>query len=391
MLMFRSALAGRSRPSGTRSALATAVLAALASVGAVALGPAPAQGAVSTLMTVSGSRSAQAVVQLPTAARLSVDASRTSEQVVVSGSGPLVGVVLEQLDSAEPVTLMAFSASSCDDRGCATEEGFEYVSSTRPMPTPEGVESVLLPAGRYRVVLVADGAPVTVRLELDGLQGPLEVQPRDATAVTVDEVPNQVGGLGPQDLAFSGGLQRSADSELLVLFRELYRTSPGAAGAYGTCAVHGQEPPGGLYTPRCTTADVSSDRVETINPVVVADPTAEVALLGYGHASLPAGTSAVGHYAASAVPLSGASVLQVAIPLDVPGQEPVRDTPVPTASQTGSTPSPSGDATSRAVGVAASAAGVLPATGASSGKAALAAAVLLAAAAVRRASARPGA
>lgn len=244
--------------------------------------------------------------------------------------------------SPAPAVLIAAAANLCPARACKPVATQPYVAGTA-VPQDDGTEKIVLPAGGYRVaVLLADGAPVAVRIALPGL----------ARSTTVRPV---------------------ADA--------------GAVATTGLCIIRGEGPPAGAYAPGCPTADIGDDRDEPTFLVTIADPRSVLVASFGGFGFPPDGTVAFGQYVVSATPLTSADSTQIDIP--------TLPAPAPAAAAPPRGPAPQRPPAERppgeqppAKGAPETAADMLPATGLPSPFVALAPALLLAAAAARRARSR---
>jgi hypothetical protein len=344
---------------------AAAVLAGLAAA-LLLQGPAAAQSA--PLLVVEGSAAATAVVDLPRPSVVKA-AALFSEQVAVSGDGRVVGLVLEQLAPEPRAVLVAVNYNLCADPGCSAADRQEYVAGRPASGEGAAGEDVRLPAGRYRLTLLADGRPVRVAVALDGLDESLPVRPTGPSSV----VYRPIEGTGqeappPFRNLFSGGRTYPAGQSALVLTQQLYRTAATAAGVAGTCVVRGEAPPADAYAPGCPTAQPSADRVEFTSPVTVLDPSS-VLVASYAAIELGQDSSAsIGHYLASASPVVESSVTQVEVPLSAAPPDP--DLTAPPSAGSPAPPGVDRDAQSMPV----SPASELAATGGSGPKALLVAA-----------------
>jgi hypothetical protein len=131
-----------------------------------------------------GSVSASVLVEVPHPVQL-VDGGGMSPDAVDRGSGRYSGYILDPVDTRMPNTWVEdIWINMCRTAGCRAPEG----------PVPAGclcetsvgsVEHMTLPAGRYRLILVADGAPVRVVLKLAGLTGRATFHPTGPARVRI--------------------------------------------------------------------------------------------------------------------------------------------------------------------------------------------------------------
>ena len=145
-------------------------------------------------VTVETSRSGSAEVLLPDDVRVS-----TKDGIAFEGAGRLVGVWLERTDQTSgfltSYRLPAFAGGKQVTYGTSPAAACEPVPSEALPVTHDcsGVDPeqvVLLPEGRYRLTVLADGAPLQVTLRLTGLDaGFTVVAPQRSLASTQQSLP----------------------------------------------------------------------------------------------------------------------------------------------------------------------------------------------------------
>lgn len=112
------------------------------------------------VLRIEGSSDGESWIYLDNPSKVSIDGAMRSDQIKVAGRGRVVGVVLERVGAGPDAVLIALNYNACGTRACEPLQVSEYVDGTQATTTAEdGSRTVRLPAGRYRVVLVADGAP----------------------------------------------------------------------------------------------------------------------------------------------------------------------------------------------------------------------------------------
>lgn len=135
--------------------LALLAAAALPVTAVPALAAAPPTPVLAATTVVSTSTSGHAEVFLPSEAEVS---TRTDRGVQLRGKGRMVGVWLDPVDGGSgflgSYRLPAFAGSERATYGSAVGSG--------------AAQRVVLPRGRYRITVLADGAPVRVELRLAG-------------------------------------------------------------------------------------------------------------------------------------------------------------------------------------------------------------------------------
>lgn len=243
--------------------VALALLVAVSSATAVANAP---RFAGTTTFTASAS--ATAIVTLPRAASIRVDFARgdSPDLSFQPTRGRLAGFVLTALDARvdvqHPPVLIALQAGLCADPGCASKQPHEYVSvlpgldNGPPPGSPPGPRAVTLPAGRYSVRSVTDGAPVRMVVRLAGLSGSSSVAVSHRSAITLrtDASREGVGGVAPlRNVGVTHEFARPWGLTMDVMFATF---EPHARSAYGICDYRdGAKPPHGYYHAGCPNAE----------------------------------------------------------------------------------------------------------------------------------------
>lgn len=162
------------------------VLAASVLVAAQLAGSGGARGAdvrrLAGTTKIVGSSTALVRVVLPEAVTI---AARPFDNPVVkvSTAGQLGGLVLKQDVPKGAAEVVALSIDPCDERPC-DQDRLEFVQTY-----PFGDEGRLtLPAGRYLLYLVTDGARTEVELKLPGLAGTETLRPSGRAAAEFGEL-----------------------------------------------------------------------------------------------------------------------------------------------------------------------------------------------------------
>jgi hypothetical protein len=196
------------------------------------------------------------------------------------GNGRVIGFVLTEDNSEVPLgqgpTLVGHSIGKCMKRGCRAR-GF-LVSWIFASNLAERDGKQVLPAGRYRLYLIADGAPVRMRLEFAGLKGKTRLSPQNRVQSKLKSLRPHVEGDAGESLYWAG---TSSDLSgpgfaLTVLWME----GDDLEGGVGTCIYEREPPPQEVaYVPPCPAADMS-------DPNLISADDAEV---GYFGLTLPAG------------------------------------------------------------------------------------------------------
>jgi hypothetical protein len=169
------------------------------------------------LTYLTGSVSGYADVVVPPGAGLSFELTRDASGVDgihaladVEGEGRLVGFALESRDQSPDGRLDAIAV-----RLPETVDGLHSVGfASAPTPGGQGldedrvfcnVERCSVPAGDYRLYLIADNSPVTVAIRLDGLTGTQALTPT-STVRSSQEVLGESAALTPVAGVWYGGV-----------------------------------------------------------------------------------------------------------------------------------------------------------------------------------------
>lgn len=182
---------------------------------------------------ISGDRLSGIPVHVPRQATIEGDPF-ANDDVSYSGPGRVVGIVL--VEEGGPLRkafeLISVRWSFCGSPGCSPGPHDEYELTTSP---DFGRKRWRIPAGNYRLYLVADGEPVEVTLRLHGLDGTTDLRPADRVtgrvAAPTASAPDPAGHLflgrsAPVEMDEPGLLIDSYSSGIMV--------GPSAA-AEGTC------------------------------------------------------------------------------------------------------------------------------------------------------------
>src|SRR3954452_17195417 len=166
----------------------------------------PALGASTT---IEGSTTGFAEVRVPHAVSLAASDEDSVAHVRLQGTGRLYGVVLRQDDPStdDPVELMETSGDGDGD------------PPVTPLWQVGGVPrngAPVLPAGNYRLSLIADGKPVTAEITFPGLDGTLATAPEVPVPQHLEALPRFDSSGGP--LAMFAG-EAAPPSRALIVVR----------------------------------------------------------------------------------------------------------------------------------------------------------------------------
>lgn len=261
--------------------------------------PAPAGAAAPPLLagstTLTAGRSASMTVTLPRTATVRIErASAHSDNVAVTGAGRVAGLDLRLDDgTTAPPHLFAALTNGCYTPRCAHREQIvtTYAAGFALKTVSDTVAVYTLPAGRYRLLLVADGVAVTVRLRLDGLTGSTSLRPVGPAAVSWQPlVSNVSAGPKPALVAYSapaGDLPVSGRGGVLFTVFDV-RVTAGDFGERGFCYYQG--PPGDRpYVVGCPGAQNGGGESIT-GPIVVPHTLRALQVLDGGAAAVTGST-----------------------------------------------------------------------------------------------------
>ena len=210
----------------------------------------PSLGAVNHF---SSDRSSYAEVSMPKGARWKWDPFESSS-LSIRGDGRVAGFMLLNQDTRHPRGLLGVSFRVCDKAGCS--KGWSGWLTTMVIPVglewPEKGWTFDLPAGDYRAYVIADGAPVDVRLQLKDAIGATEMTPthRVASAVGVDAATE------PMKNVFSAGSTFELPRGGLGVQAFVERHGLGTIDLFNDCLYEGVPglPKQVAFTPACQAA-----------------------------------------------------------------------------------------------------------------------------------------
>jgi hypothetical protein len=211
----------------------------LATVHATAEAAAPPR-TLSGVNEVEGSPTAAMAVRLPRA--IQVDSLR--DLVPVQGRGRLTAVLLKRDGGFNEPMLRSVRLGFCGKPGC-TPAAFYDVSTIYTPRSGIGFKGVL-PAGRYRLYIVTDGAPVRYRLLLPGLSGTSTLRPQESTVGSVVETRPTMSLPEAAPLLFSGGSSHHFGKQGGFNATLVWKTllAPAVPSAAAVCIYDGVPAPG---------------------------------------------------------------------------------------------------------------------------------------------------
>lgn len=277
-----------------RLALAAALVAAAIVPLPAGAAPAPRRTVLTEYVEVRGSRTAYLPV------RLSTSVTVGTAPVAVAGDGAVVAVALVK----EPVSTMY--AGAVIGRFTPTTPAFSF--GFGQVNQLGGGRSVL-PAGDYRLYLLAGSSPLTtVKFRLAGVRaGTTRVTPRTPTALIVNApAPTELPS-SPGRFVYMAGSDHAATGPMLHGGVLLARHDVHAVTDYGLCGYGGPEPgPPYLYTPGCPSTVTNHGTFAPEITVVKDQVEPSATMLKYAGGPYPTGHYGSGGWFATSTPATSA-------------------------------------------------------------------------------------
>lgn len=274
-----------------------------------AASPAPLAGTT----VVTGSRSGVVAVRLPRAVTLDIYANIT----INAPRGRMSALVLKKEGAWNAPYAMVVNTGYCATSGCATAFPRFGVGHIWTPGSTDGVSGVL-PAGNYRLYLIADGGSVTVTLKLRGLTGSRRLTPRGPSRVSlVAPKPTMAEPAASPSLFAGGGTHRSAAGALNATI--IWKEAPafGPPSTVGMCNYNGVPPAGAVPAFQLPCATGSGALPPNVASQFSSGPTTTpvgpgrfLSSISTGYL-LPPGTFSIGGYHNTAGPVTAAYVHQL--------------------------------------------------------------------------------
>lgn len=208
------------------------------------------------ITVIHGSRPATALVELPEDVDLDATYNGPVDKqpgVIHKGDGRIVAFVLTSArpdESGFRATYASWRVGRCLKKGCTAARDWALINVV------DNLDGRLLPAGKYRLHFIADGAPAQVRLELPGLSDKVDLYPRGPITASVETLqPTLLDGAG--EALFSGGATtKLSGNGFSALSMWVDGDGEAAKGQMGQC-IHKDAPPEDrlAYSPACVGAD----------------------------------------------------------------------------------------------------------------------------------------
>ena len=238
---------------------------------------------------ITAERSAVMEVLLPGPVLFREGESITSPNAEVDSLGRITGFVLVQAEARQRygnVIVWALRFGACSERACrpASPVGAHQMASVTNATFIKEDKAWLIPAGRYYLYVVTDGAPLKARLSFDELLGQVRLTPTEPIVpelVNLEPDTGDVAGLKP---LYSASDEHENSSDIVFQADQLiFDISPHYNSYTGTCFyADGNRPMGGIHKPYCPDADAAS-------PVIYLEtPSTRLQSMMYGHTDLVA-------------------------------------------------------------------------------------------------------
>ena len=201
---------------------------------------------------IVGRRSAWTDVHLPSPVKVMIGKTGAG-QVVLKGGGRISGFALvEEAANGRPRSgIYGFRFGHCPTVGCAPESPSVVLGGL------SGNRAEILPAGKYRLYIVADGSPVRISLRLPGLEGKVRVAPDKSGSIHLRSPASETVQTTQGRFSSAGFASELQDSGLVVMGAWV-RGDTALAGLVGHCIYEQEPPPDQLaFLPPCPTADYS--------------------------------------------------------------------------------------------------------------------------------------
>lgn len=211
---------------------------------------APAPPALAGTITVTGSRTASVPVRLTKP--LAVDREALRKTVRTTGAGRAVGFLLVQ-EGPDPIYVGGIQLSYCDKPGCMDKQPLNILP-TRAEQDDKG--RMVLPAGNYRLHVIADGKPTRTTFRLPGLAGAQTMRPTKPAGpgIVRPTVTQNVQAAGERPV-LGGGVEPSQDSTRgFGIFAIQADSREWVGAAVGFCFYKNKPREEVAYAPGCPTA-----------------------------------------------------------------------------------------------------------------------------------------
>lgn len=236
------------------AALATVMVVSSVSAASASSASHPATVLLGGSVTLTGSESYMRDVTIPHT--VTIDRMQWLNSWHITGTrGRFAGYVLRQAGHGVQGAVFALSTGFCLARACAHPDWVPYAGGCDCNTTTGTPTNTVLPAGRYHLFLIADGAPVTVTFSLPGLKGRTAIhsgQPHPAQTIytpapSVADPAIATAGMGANN--YSAGASHTTPHGgvyFLIAWKIFAVSPPKSISHFGACYFNGPVVPGPL-------------------------------------------------------------------------------------------------------------------------------------------------
>ena len=213
---------------------------------------------------IQGSQTSMMRVHIPTDATVAqtvrIFREGPSSSVSVNGKGRVIGVILirESPDGSVDVGsdyFMSGRMGECEEIACDPDGAVVNFQTPFRFRGGEGPHRHTIAAGDYRLYLLADGSPVTVRLKLEGLQGTQLLTPKVAAPFDLKTPTQHIAQFGGPSHVAAGDTFEAGRIGIVVSMMSVYGPKTPIPSAYGVCGYRGAStympPPQAAFGAHC--------------------------------------------------------------------------------------------------------------------------------------------
>jgi hypothetical protein len=219
--------------------------------------------------TIVGSRPSVMRVNIPDRLVLPLD-DAVADLIDIKGEGRATGFVLLSAADSSTGSFSMYGGvvmSGCEKAACKAPREERAGSIVYAGRTDKDETQVELPAGPYDLYLIADGAPVRVRLRIPGLGGRATYKPTTEVSKFVT-TPDEVVQESSTGATYSAGSRIDVKGrEAVVLGLLRLRTAAWTTGAVGHCVYADDPPPSpAAFAPGCPAGSNTLVSDTLVNP-----------------------------------------------------------------------------------------------------------------------------
>lgn len=253
------------RAFGVRAAVAAALLALSTVLALPSTAAAPAVPTLGATNEITGTAMGSKVVRL---ARTTTFRGEDFKSIKIKGAGRAVGMSLIQqgAPAGQGVSLTGLLMTFCGKPGCTGDRTTAFGSQRTA-----GDGTLTLPAGLYRLYLIADGKPTRVTFTMPGQTGSMSVHPDTPERLgPVDTKDVRRTTVGDAEVLYASGtsIELESPAPLAVYAIQIPRSREWVHGRSGVCSYGSADPsPDLAYHPGCPTGTEQAALGDTVvNP-----------------------------------------------------------------------------------------------------------------------------